>query len=106
MVSAPSMSCPSVAITTRIPARTSGEMANHIAAAAGSITTTVGWTTTSSPSISGAGLVGFKGETTAPIPMDAKYDTTKYRLFPHNSTTTSPRFTPRRINSPRIDPTC
>jgi hypothetical protein len=50
---------------------------NHAGAADGSMTTAVGFTAISSFSISGAGLVGFKGETIAPIPTAAKYDTMK-----------------------------
>ena len=52
-------------------------ISSHAAAADGSTTTTVGLMTSSSPSISGAGLVGFSGATIAPIPIAAKYETTK-----------------------------
>ena len=73
--------------------------------AAGSTTTTAGCTTASSFSISGAGLVGFIGAATAPMPTTARYDTTKYGVLLHNRATHSPFCTPRFTSSARMAPT-
>ena len=64
-------------ITIRTADVVTDGMSSHAAAAEGSTTTTVGFTTSSSPSISGAGLEGFNGAMIAPIPIAAKYETTK-----------------------------
>ena len=77
IVRAPSIEWPSVEITIRTADVVMDGICNHIGAAAGSMTTAVGFTEMSSFSISGAGLVGFNGETIAPIPTAARYDTTK-----------------------------
>jgi hypothetical protein len=71
------MEWPSVEITIRTADVVMDGICNHAGAADGSMTTAVGFTAVSSFSISGAGLVGFKGETIAPIPTAAKYDTMK-----------------------------
>jgi hypothetical protein len=98
---APSMPWPSVARTVRTARRVSLVMPDHVAIAAGSTTTTAGCTTMSSFSISGAGLVGFNGAATAPMPTVARYDTTKYGVLLHSSATHSPFFTPSFRNSER-----
>ena len=71
------MECPSVLTTMRTADDVTAGICSHAAAAEGSITTTVGLMTRSSPSISGAGLVGFSGAMIAPMPIAAKYETTK-----------------------------
>ena len=64
-------------ITTRTADVVMDGICFHAADADGSMTAAVGFTDNISLSISGAGLVGFSGETIAPIPIAARYDTTK-----------------------------
>ena len=77
MVTAPAIVWPSVPMTIRTADVVTEGISSHAAAADGSTTTTVGLMTRSSPSISGAGLVGFRGAMMAPIPIAAKYQTPK-----------------------------
>ena len=105
-VCAPSMPWPSVAISARTPRRVSPVTCDQVVRADGSMTTTAGWTTSSSFSISGAGLVGLSGATTAPTPTAARYATTKYGVLPHISATHSPGCSPSDTNSARRAATC
>ena len=59
----------------------------------------VGLSVSISRSISGAGLVGFSGATTAPTPTAARYEMTKYGVLLHSSATTWPSPTPSAVSS-------
>src|SRR4029079_14495712 len=91
----------SVATTVRTDGTAARSTPFHAVAAAGPTITTLAPTVATSCWISGEGLCGFNGTTTAPSPSTARYDATKYMLLPQSSATRSPALTPSSARPPR-----
>ena len=81
-----------------------GLISAHVATTVGSMMMAIGSTTAISCCNSGAGLDGLSGTATAPSPIVARYEMTKWRLLPHTIATRSPLATPRSASPPRSRP--